>query len=261
MRIPPSRLRPGLHVVRRDDRHLQIGLDHPWRVILPDLPDVQRLLADLSAGRTPSPSTPESHRVLRDLVAADLLVDPAVRTDRTHALVAVEADGPAAADTLRLLRAADCRVTTSPADAATITILVAEGEPDRASVDTQVRAGRAHLVVSRSPAGFTVGPLVVPGATACLRCVDAHRGERDPRRAVVVEQLAGRPAGPSDPALLALAIAWAVRDVVTWLDGGRPSTWSASVAIGAALAPERHEWSRHPHCGCSWADDVVAEVG
>ncbi|MEP9361672.1 hypothetical protein ABLE68_01820 [Nocardioides sp. CN2-186] len=257
MRIPPSRLRPGLHVVRRDDRHLQIGLDHPWRVIVPDLPDVQRLLADLAAGRSPAPTTPESHRALRDLVAADLLVDPATTTERTHALVSVEATGPAAADVLRLLRAADCRVAESETDRATVAVLVAEGEPDRASVDAQVRAGRAHLVVSRTPGGFTIGPFVVPGRTACLRCVDAHRGERDPRRAVVVEQLAGRSAGPSDPALLAVATAWAVRDLLSWLDGRVPSTWSASVTIGADLAPARQEWTRHPHCGCSWADDLV----
>src|SRR6478735_5316357 len=129
MRIPPSRLRPGLHVVRRDDRHLQIGLDHPWRVIVPDQPDVQRLLADLAAGRPPAPTTPESHRALQDLIAADLLVDPATTTERTDALVSVEATGPAAADVLRLLRAADCRVAESATDDATVAVLVAEGEP------------------------------------------------------------------------------------------------------------------------------------
>jgi hypothetical protein len=188
MRIPPSRLRPGLHVVRRDDRHLQIGLDHPWRVIVPDQPDVQRLLADLSAGRSPTPTTPESRRALQDLIAADLLTDPAATTERTSALVSVEATGPAAGDVLRLLRAADCRVAEGATDDVTVAVLVAEGEPDRASVDAQVRDGRAHLVVSRSPGGFTVGPFVVPGLTACLRCVDAHRGEHDPRRALVVEQ-------------------------------------------------------------------------
>jgi hypothetical protein len=31
-------LRPGLHVVRRDDAHLQLGLDDPDRFVLPDRP-------------------------------------------------------------------------------------------------------------------------------------------------------------------------------------------------------------------------------
>ena len=59
-----SLLRPGLHVVRRDDRHLQIGLDLPWRLVVPDEPDVQSVLDDLVSGRPPSPATPEASREL-----------------------------------------------------------------------------------------------------------------------------------------------------------------------------------------------------
>ena len=39
-------LRSGLHVVRRDDAHLQIGLDEPDRLVLRDRPG---LLAALTA--------------------------------------------------------------------------------------------------------------------------------------------------------------------------------------------------------------------
>jgi hypothetical protein len=48
-----------------------------------------------------------------------------------------------------------------------------------------------------------------------------------------------------------------VRDVVAYVEGEPPSTWSATVTIGPDLDPGRREWARHPHCGCSWADGLV----
>ncbi len=246
-------LRPGLHVVRRDDQHLQIGVDPPWRLVVPDRPDVQRLLDDLGAGRPTAPETPDAHRVLLALARAGMLVQdhPAPGPSAT---VSVHGSGPAAAETVRVLRAAGCPVVDGEA---TVALLVADGEARRTDVDAEVRAGRPHLVVAASAPGYTIGPFVVPGATACLRCVDAHRGEHDPRRAVVVEQLGGRPGGPDDPSLRTLAAAWAVRDVLSYLAGQRPATWSATVAVGPELEPVRHAWARHPHCGCSWAEGLA----
>ena len=75
------------------------------------------------------------------------------------------------------------------------------------TTNSHLREGRAHLPLAAGPRGWTIGPFVVPGASACLRCVDAHRGEHDPRRALVVDQLAGLPSAPDDPVLAALALA------------------------------------------------------
>lgn len=247
-------LRPGLHVVRRDDRHLQVGVDPPWRVVVPDLPEVHRLLADLRAGHPPQPSSPAAHRVLRDLVAAGMVVDAGARQALTHAragaVVGVETAGHPADDAIRLLRAAGCSV--GPAQSASVVLVLAGGEVRRALVDAHLRDDRPHLPVAATPAGYRIGPLVVPGHTACVRCVDAHLGEHDPRRALVVEQLGGRDAGARDPALEALATAWAVRDVVSLVEGRRPATWSATVEVDDELSPRRRSWSRHPHCGCAW---------
>jgi hypothetical protein len=237
------RLLPGLHVVRRDDRHLQVGVDPPCRAVLPDDAEVRRLLADLSAGRSPEPSTAVGHRALTELAAAGLLVDPVA----PRGPVAVS--GTAGDAVERLLRESGCAVAAG----AGLTLLAVAGEVPRLDADAEVAAGRPHLVLAANAGGWTVGPFVVPGRTACLRCVDAHRGEDDPRRGLVVEQLAGRPAAPADPTLATLAAAWAVRDVLTYLDGGEPATWSATVELGPALPPQRRAWTRHPHCGCSWA--------
>lgn len=248
-------LRPGLHVVRRDDQHLQVGIDPPWRLVVPDRPDVQRLLVDLEAGRSPAPDTPEARRVLLALARAGMLAEPEPQhAAQPPAAVSVHGNGPAVAEAVRVLRATGCPVANG--DGA-VALLVTDGEARRSDVDVHVRDGRPHLVVAGSALGYTIGPFVVPGATACLRCVDAHRGEHDPRRAVVVEQLGGRPGGPDDPALRTLAAAWAVRDVLSYLAGRSPATWSATITVGLDLVPVRHAWARHPHCGCSWAQGLV----
>lgn len=238
-------LRPGLHVVRRDDDHLQVGVDPPWRVVVPDQPGVRRLLGDLADGRPAEPETVDEHRTLQALATAGMLAEPATRT--RHA-VALHADGDLGDEAARLLRAAGCEVGDGP-----VALVLSPGEVPRTDADAHQRDGRPHLVVAAGVRGWTLGPFVVPGASACLRCVDAHRGEQDPRRALVVEQLAGLPAAPDDPALASLALAWAVRDLLTHLEGGRPATWSATVEIGPDLRPQRRTWARHPHCGCSWA--------
>ena len=243
-----SLLRTGLHVVRRDDRHLQIGLDPPWRVVVPDDPGVQAVLDDLEAGRIPTPATAAGHRALRDLRRADLLrPDPAPPPTRR---VSVAGDARPAADAERLLRAAG--VVPVPDHRADLALVLVAGEPRRDLVDDHLRSGRSHLVVGAHPRGYRVGPFVEPGVTACLRCVDAHLAERDPRRGVVVEQLAGRAAAPDDPALEALAVTWAVRDALRYLAGADPSTWSATVDLDLELDPLRQAWTRHPHCGCAW---------
>jgi bacteriocin biosynthesis cyclodehydratase domain-containing protein len=157
----------------------------------------------------------------------------------------------------RLLHAGGAQAV-GPGTAAPVAAVVASGEPRREDADAHLRDGRPHLVVSGGAAGVVVGPFVAPGLTACLRCLDAHRSEADPRRGLVLAQVAGRAGGPADPALTTLAAAWAARDLLTLLAGIRPSTWSATVAVGADLRPERRSWRRHPWCGCAW--DVVCRA-
>lgn len=279
-------LRPGLRVVRRDDGHLQVGTDPPHRAVLVDEPDARRLLDDLRGGVV-TPPTPASLRCLAALVEADLIVDAdAVRaaglgataaavsaayarfgqsaTDRLAARatsrVGVDACGETRESVVRLLRASGSHVTDNLADG-TVRLIVRDHEFARGEVDTLIRDGIPHLLVIGANGGFTVGPFVVPGLTACLRCVDAHLAEADPRRSIVVEQAArSTPAGgiePRDPVLHTLALAWAAGDLIRFLEGDQPATWSASVAFGSDLVPTLRTWARHPHCGCAW-DCLVA---
>jgi len=231
--------------------------------------------------------------VLRHLCEADLLIDaralaastargtaPAARaawaqfgvgaaarlTARASARIGITADEESRTAAVRLLRASGAEVaetagTAGSADDGVVDawLVVGDGESPRASVDHLVREGAAHLLVSGGAGSMRLGPFVVPGLTACLRCLDAHRAESDPRRALVIEQVTSHPP-PShrDPALHALALAWAVRDLLRFVEGDHPSTWSTTFELGPVAAPVARTWTRHPHCGCSW-DEALAE--
>ncbi|WP_298520648.1 hypothetical protein [uncultured Nocardioides sp.] len=259
-------LRPGIGLARRDTDLLQVGLDRPHVAVLPDTRAVRRLLVELAHGSPLSTLDEVTAPALAELVRAGLVVaaeDEVARFEH-RAAGRVHLEVPAALwpSALRLLGESRLRLTRDPATA-TVALVWSEGELARHRVDAWVRSGTPHLVVRETAAGPVVGPYVVPGATACLRCVDAHEGERDPRRALVVEQLAERgplrPAAP-DPADRALALAWAIRDLATAAEGGAPATWSATVALGS-LPPAVTPYHRHLHCGCAWADIDQAAVG
>ena len=173
---------------------------------------------------------------------------------RGSARVGIDATAEVAGLVETLLR--ESGVTGPVADHDPDVVLVlreSEGEPDL--VDAWARDEVPHLVVSSSGDTVTIGPFVEPGATACVRCVDAHHRDSDPRRPLVLEQHR-RQSGPlvRDPLLRRLSLAWAVRDLVSWVDGDRPSSWSATVTLDARLEATRTTWSRHPYCGCGWAE-------
>jgi hypothetical protein len=278
----PRRLRwrPGVHVVRRDAGHLQVGIDPPRRAIVPDTPAVRAALRELTAAA----EADDASSALHSLHAAGLLLDggqpgsgtpgdPALRRvaeaqfgeeaagrleARAAARVAVRAESGARAQATGLLRAGGVGLA-GPDEVPTAWLVVTHDEPLRADIDPLVREGAPHLLVTCGPAA-RIGPFVVPGQTACLRCVDAHLAELDPRRPLVVEQTAraalASDAAPVDATLTTLALAWATRDLARYAEGDRPATWSALVTIDHTGAAVRREWERHPHCGCAW-DELI----
>jgi bacteriocin biosynthesis cyclodehydratase domain-containing protein len=140
-------------------------------------------------------------------------------------------------------------------------VLVGVGEPTRELLDGWVRDAVPHLVVRLVEGRAVIGPFVVPGRTACLRCLDAYRTEDDPAWPLLVEQYAratrsdrsdGIPE-PVDAALAAVAVGWAVRELEAYAEGGQPASWSSTVTVSADLREvTTRRWPAHPHCGCAW---------
>ena len=123
-------------------------------------------------------------------------------------------------------------------------------EPDRTVTDALFGAGRAHLVVRLEPDRAVVGPLVVPGRTPCVRCLDLSRCRLDSAWPHLLAQLCREPVDP-DRALLAWAAATAGVQVRAWLAGGDPETCGGSLELGLAdFRLRSRRWPAHPACGC-----------
>ncbi|TNM60023.1 thiamine biosynthesis protein ThiF [Streptomyces sp. NP160] len=142
-----------------------------------------------------------------------------------------------------------------------VVVLVASGAHDARRAEPLVREGVPHLGVLHLGAAAVVGPLVRPGDSACLRCLDLHRTDRDPEWPRLLPQLAAPPGGPRRPEpadLAALAAAVAVQQVLAQLRGHEPAALDATLELDGAGALGVRPWSAHPACGCTWADGVLA---
>jgi hypothetical protein len=121
-------------------------------------------------------------------------------------------------------------------------VVVAEGRtPWWAGAPWQAR-GIPHLPVVLGDTGVVVGPLVLPGRTACLRCASpAWRATR----------VCGVGAVPPGTAVLAAAVATVT--VLATLRGD-PSLGGISTEIGLDEVSVTHRlWKVRPDCACSSA--------
>lgn len=161
----------------------------------------------------------------------------------------------------RLLRDLAPRVRLDGADRVDVLVAVEPGAADPERGERLVASGVTHLSVVVREADTVVGPLVVPGAGPCLRCLDLHRADLDPAWPVLVGQLAQ--AGPADatapPAepgpVAAVASGLATAAVLGVLDGLAPVLGvTREVGLPDAVPRER-TWTVHPHCGCDRLPD------
>jgi bacteriocin biosynthesis cyclodehydratase domain-containing protein len=114
----------------------------------------------------------------------------------------------------------------------------------------------AHLPVRLRDGTGIVGPLVLPGRSACLSCVELHRCARDPGWPGVTAQLVGRP-GRGSAAAAAATAALGVAQVLAALDVAGGSGAVAPPVLGATLELDlasgellRRPWPVHPDCTC-----------
>ncbi|HZO63658.1 MAG TPA: ThiF family adenylyltransferase [Kribbellaceae bacterium] len=135
-------------------------------------------------------------------------------------------------------------------------------EPDRDTIAALDRAGLPHLLVRCRDLGGTAGPFVLPGRTACIRCTDLHRTDRDPDWPVLLSQLTGVTGAVPDTVLAAQLAAFAAAQVLHWLAGELPATAGSTVDIQLAGGLGRsRDWPPHPYCGCHWPEQFRTDAG
>lgn len=124
-----------------------------------------------------------------------------------------------------------------------------------------------HLPVLMRDGTGLVGPLVLPGVSSCLYCVDRHRTDRDPAWPALAAQLRGL-VGTADRATVlataALALAQ-VQQIIAAVQAAPapapvPATLNSTleVDVGSQSIVARR-WVRHPLCGC-WRPPLTPTV-
>jgi bacteriocin biosynthesis cyclodehydratase domain-containing protein len=175
---------------------------------------------------------------------------------RTGTTVAVTGCGPVAAAVTDLLTRSGLparREKPGIPGRADLSVLVGHQQPEH--VAELVRLRRPHLSVLASEAIGVVGPLVQPGSTACVRCLDLARAERDPAWPLVLAQVTGRDPDPSgcDPVLEAAVAAQAAAVVVAVADRAPLALAAVNGTLELVLPAwqwRRRSWRPHPDCAC-----------
>jgi hypothetical protein len=134
-----------------------------------------------------------------------------------------------------------------------LTVVVSDAaEADRLVAEDLVRMGQPHLIVRSGGDFVTVGPLVVPGRTACLRCTDLTRRDADTAWPALLDQLT-RLRLPAPPALSAWAASTTVTQALAFLRGGTPEAGGSTLELSQHdLVTRWRTWAVHPNCGCHW---------
>jgi bacteriocin biosynthesis cyclodehydratase domain-containing protein len=168
-----------------------------------------------------------------------------------------------AAGTARAIRRIAPEVQTGDSAAQPDLVVLAEvSDPGPAAV--LVRERIPHLVVTAAEAVGVVGPLVSPGRSACLRCLDLARAKRDPAWPLILAQVAGARPEPQacDTVLAAAAGALAAAQVLLFIDTGRPGQAVTNGTLELAVPDwqwRRRTWRPEPRCTCGASPHGMAD--
>lgn len=134
-----------------------------------------------------------------------------------------------------------------------LVVTVEHGAADPVVARAHLAAGTPQLSVVVREASVLVGPLVLPGRTACLRCLDLHRADADPGWPTVAAQLCARAgrATPEETLLAAVGAAQAAAAAVAFVDARAGLERRHLVVALPDLLPRVVEVPVHPDCGCT----------
>jgi hypothetical protein len=150
--------------------------------------------------------------------------------------------------------ASGLRVTSDPR-AAGLIVFPSISHPEVPDHDFSELETRTHLHVGIRHCRSTIGPLVTPGTSSCIRCAFLHRRDNDstwPYQAIgwrnSIEQ------STADPLLINLTACFAIAITRQWIEAPKPKDQLfANIAWESTLPlPQFAPMARPPHplCGC-----------
>ncbi|MEV8630282.1 ThiF family adenylyltransferase [Streptosporangium sp. NPDC051023] len=109
-----------------------------------------------------------------------------------------------------------------------------------------------HLLVTAYEGFGSVGPLVLPGRSTCLWCLDLTRRDRDPGWPVVSARLGGFPAGEigCGTVMSSLVATAAAGHAIALIDGVESAVTNSTTDVLPDWRWKRRSWSVHPQCRC-----------
>lgn len=257
-------LDPRAPVVWRDPATLQVGVDRPALVLSPVSRLDERVVAAVAAGHGAGGLPTLVAHLGVDHTAVETCVErlrPALVREHPESgpppVVVVAGPGPVTDAVARLLSSCGADVRRASRDLPpprhATGVLVGGHVLDPTVVREWVRSDLTHLVVRVGDRQARIGPVTVPGTTACARCLDLHAGEADAAWPAIAGQLSTRPL--SAPPLLSIheIATRAARRVWSRLVDAAATPEDAeveSVSIGDGLVT-RASVTPHPECGCA----------
>ena len=250
------RLDPQLPVVWRTPTSIQFGVTRPT-VVLHDLDLAsEKMIAALGSGVSRSGLTMIGLAAGVTETQVDALLTrlrPVMlrATPPAPAPVVIAGTGLLADRLAGLLAGAGVPLllarTSAAAEAADASFAIAIGHYvlDPALHGLWLRRDVAHLPVVLGDSSVAIGPLVEPGRTACLYCLQRHAIDADPAWPAIASQLWGR-RSPAETELVASEVAALVARMV--LSGGAPSD---QILLEVETGEQtRRAFAAHPDCGC-----------
>lgn len=131
--------------------------------------------------------------------------------------------------------------------------------PDPVLSEPLMTAGIPHLYAGVIEGTGVVGPLVLPGGSACARCDELRRTDAEPAWPRLLAQWrsgrASRTVPACDAALAAMVAGQAAVQALAFLDGALPPCAGARLEFALPCAELRTTAiAPHPECGCGAAD-------
>lgn len=279
------RLRPGLRPVRRAASEVQFGLSPGHGIVLAGLTEPEsQLLLSLAATSGVSHGTVLAERfgvspervadLFTTLAQHGLLLDggpspdgglvpdagPAAGSGPDHHLAV-----PGRGSVIDRIRAGLAAVGAGalgvgdeelPEGDTTLAVLCAADAiaPDQGRA--WQAAGVPQLPVVLREGEVVIGPLVRPGHSACLRCLDLHRSDRDRAWPSILTQLASPThelarrvdAGPAVATTVAALVAMIALECLRGEDGVVGVSWHVSLPLPQVCT---RVWTQHPACDCT----------
>ncbi|MEV4399722.1 hypothetical protein [Nonomuraea sp. NPDC049607] len=133
-----------------------------------------------------------------------------------------------------------------------LVVLAPVGPLDGVLVNELADFGIPHLLASAFEGHGSVGPLVLPGETTCLHCLDLTRRDHDPAWPIVTARLGGYPPGEiaCDTTLATLVAAAATGHALAHLEGRASSVTNGTMDVMPDWCWKTRSWSSHPQCRC-----------